>query len=121
MTVFVIQEASQNANGWKPNLEPAFKYGPIKFLLPPNLDLSQNTGKVISYLEGMFQGFNPENDFIVDLVLGHVDPLGQQLIAIVLSRMGDELGWQYYQTLRWHRSKEKNGSGFYLPVKIMLN
>lgn len=120
MTVYVVQMPSKNSSGWSPDLANAEQFGTLSYLLPEKFDIAANMDDAIEIISNALGDFDPHTDFIVDTILGHVDPLGIALVAVVLAS-NHEIG--HFKVLRWNRNITTSGKrfgGYYVPVRIPL-
>ena len=118
-TVYVIQQPRPRAtDGWVPNLEPATKYGAIKFIFDaedkPHLDPTAALRKAMTRLKE----FDSEKDFLCWTNFG--DPASMWLTIMMLAGTGhNSLTFLY-----WSRGKGKHGmsneNGFYFPVELSI-
>jgi len=118
-TVYIFQQPRpRKSDGWVPNLEPATKYGKLKFIFDaedkPHLDPSAALTKAVARLKD----FDAEKDYLCWTNFG--DPASQWLVIMLLSGRGNNL----LRFLYWSRGKGANGmsaeNGYYFPVELSI-
>lgn len=115
--VFVVQQPSPSARGWLPDLGPAADHGAINFIFPAKTNLAGDTARWLAHAEHALVNFDPHQDFILDLGVGSVDPVGPVLVAIALAMDPDV---EMIRFLRWERHRDSPSAGFYIPIPIKL-
>jgi hypothetical protein len=119
--VFIIQEPILSSTGFTPDLSTAAAQGTIHYIFPAQTNLAADPKHWLDFAANALAGFDPDADFILDLGMGHVDPIGPILVTLALAL--DQ--WvPSIRMLRWERNRNPDGSrsgGFYLPVTIPID
>ena len=112
-TVYILQEPNSERD-----LSSASKFGKINFIFGSNEKPALNTESSMDKLYDAMEGYDPEQDFIC---FAGGDPLLEFLCGVVVVN----LGVPHITRLIWNRERspngQRNGNGFYVPKKIVLN
>jgi hypothetical protein len=121
-TVYVTQQPRRNRHNWTPNLEPAAKYGPLKFVFEGDDHPFENPRSAIVKAANELAFFDWKNDYILWPNTG--DPAAMWAIMIALSEILLEEA-ESIQFLYWERKLIKGVSsrteGYYVPIRFPLN
>lgn len=113
MTVYVSQQPIPNRHNWTPNLEPATKYGQLKFIFQGDSQPYQTPQKSLFHAFKALRGFDPERDYLLWPNTG--DPTAMWCAVIALGI----LSMPKINFLYWNKPRG-NAIGYYAPIEFDL-
>jgi len=113
MTVYVSQQPTPNRHSWVPNLEPATKYGSLKFIFQGDDHPYMWPQRSLDHAVKILQNFDPECDHLMWPNTG--DPTAMWCAIIALAHMG----FERISFLYWNKPRE-NRQGYYAPIEFNL-
>ncbi len=113
MTVYVSQQPIPNRHNWTPNLEPATKYGALKFIFQGESQPYLKPQSALLHAMEILANFNQEQDYLLWPNTG--DPTAMWCAILALT----QLEFTRISFLYWNKPRG-NKQGYYAPMEFNL-
>lgn len=113
MSVYVSQQPVPNRHQWVPNLEPATKYGALKFIFQGEDQPYMKPQKSLAQAKEILKDFDSDQDYLLWPNTG--DPAAMWCAILALTSIGVEV----IPFLYWNNPRG-NKVGYYAPMQINL-
>jgi len=113
MTVYVSQEPTPNRHDWVPNLEPATKYGALRFIFNGDEQPYMFPKRSLAHAVDILRGFDQKTDHLLWPNTG--DPTAMWCAILALN----VLGFKRISFLYWNKPRG-NRQGYYAPIEFDL-
>lgn len=112
MTVYIIQEPKPNKHGWKPNIEPASRFGKLKYIFRADFQPCEDTAIALDIVAAALKHYDVRHDYILWPNAG--DPAALWSVLLYLGARAS-----FVTLLYWNRPHREQ-PGFYYPVTFNL-
>ncbi len=113
MTVYVSQQPTPNRHNWTPDLEPATKYGKLKFIFQGDAQPYMRPQLSLDHALNALRNFDPAQDHLLWPNTGDVTAMWCAILALSI------LGLDRISFLYWYKPRE-NRRGYYAPIEFLL-
>ena len=113
MTVYVSQQPILNRHNWMPNLEPATKYGQLKYIFQGDAQPYQTPQRSLAHAIDILQDFKPKQDHLLWPNTGDPTAMWCAILAFQV------LGIDCVSFLYWNKPRG-NSQGYYAPIEFNL-